>query len=106
MPNISFRHASARCDLALFRDGTYSLVNLHSRDRGRGHAKALLRKVCDYADENDITMRLTVQAYSPPDRGLTNAQLEVLYSRYGFVRVSKLNGRVQMVRYSQKLHAS
>lgn len=65
------------------RDGYMQLVNLYSKEPGKGHATSLLTKVCEYADQHGVTIQLIAKQYGN-SHGLSNEQLSKLYERFGF----------------------
>ena len=81
--SVVFTKGNAQVKLIVWTDGTATLHSLYSKTRGRGHASAVLKSACAYADENNTTLRLRVRA--DEDGDLTDLQLEAFYARYGFV---------------------
>lgn len=84
-------HKQARLRIALptgipedMRDRTREIVSLTSEDRGKGHAKALLRKVCTEADVGGIVLMLEAKPFA---EGVTQEQLERFYAGLGFERI-------------------
>jgi GNAT superfamily N-acetyltransferase len=66
-------------------------INVPKASRGRGHARALLRRILEDADAFGVTLFLEI---SPSD-GLGFAELEAWYKRNGFheIRASGLYRR-------------
>lgn len=63
---------------------------VYSQDRGKGHATGLLRRVIEWADENDLELFLRAQAYGHPVQTiLDNNQLLKFYGKFGFERTDK-----------------
>lgn len=56
-------------------------INVPREHRGKGHARALLKRILDDADNEGVTLWLEI---SPSD-GLDYDQLEAWYRRRGFV---------------------
>ena len=59
-----------------------SSVEVPQEHRGQGHARALMRKVCQEADLNHMALLLEVEPYG--DEPMTTEQLAYWYERLGF----------------------
>lgn len=82
-----FHYESASCEVTITNDGRGLLHRVYSKDRGKGQAKALLRHVTAWADENDLELYLCAQAYGHPVQTiLDNNQLIKFYEKFGFER--------------------
>jgi len=80
-----FKLGMASAQLLIWDDGTSRLSNVYSRDRGLGQATRLLEKIAAFADEQKLSIFLTVKRFGYADRkALTNAQLVEFYSKFGF----------------------
>ena len=77
---IEFSYFSASCYVE--EDGY--LADLESKDKGKGHASALLKGVCEYADVKGRTINLIACPSSWDKNGLSRAQLVKFYRRHGF----------------------
>ena len=102
---VRFKHLSASARIVPLDKYTYALSNVWATTKGQGHASALMRKITDYADDHDITLRLVVQSYGRPVPGsLDNFGLVIFYGKFGFVKDST-GWPITMVRQpSQELH--
>lgn len=80
---LKFEHETASARLTLWDDRTASVSGVHSRVRGQGHAKEVLRELCEFADDQELDLDLHVSAYGL-DGGLTNAQLIEFYKKFHF----------------------
>lgn len=90
---MRFWNQSASCIVVVEEDGIARVAQVYSEDRGKGHAKGLLQKVINFADENGLTLYLKVSAYGPARApGLSNKQLVVFYEQFGFI--SRRNGEM------------
>jgi hypothetical protein len=70
------------------RDRVLEITSLRTDrwSRGQGHAGALMREVCEQADQNDMFLLLSPEAFGVG--GLTTEQLADWYvRRFGFVRL-------------------
>lgn len=68
---------------------TINRVKVHTNIRGKGVGKALLSKVCEFADKNGIVLELGVS----PDLSLNSLDYEglvKLYEKFGFKLVEDL----------------
>jgi GNAT superfamily N-acetyltransferase len=67
------------------RDRTREITKVHTAaaDQRQGHATALLREVCDEADQAGITLILWPRPYGD-DIALSQAMLIDWYARFGF----------------------
>lgn len=82
-----FTYGGASAEVVVQPDGTGKVRRVYSKDRSRGHAKGLLRAIIAWADENDITLVLTAQAYGHPIQTiLSTPQLVKFYASLGFER--------------------
>lgn len=65
--------------------------------RGKGHASALMREVCEQADQNDMFLMLVPEAFGI--EGLTTEQLADWYTRrFGFVPLPDSSILIRMPR--------
>lgn len=98
---ISFTHESASADLILWGDGSASLIDVYSTDRGKGHVTKVLGKVKSYADENRINLILIAESHGDEPRP-TTLQLKALYEKFDFVAVDEdATAFIQMKRNCQ-----
>ena len=58
------------------------LVSVASDERGRGHASALMHRICQEADDACVTLLVQVKAFA---EGMTDEQLQRFYSKFGFI---------------------
>jgi len=84
---------SATCKLIDWGDGTATLVGLHSEKRNEGHATTLMQQMCDYFDNQNITVIADVNPFGKRKDGLTMQQLVKFYEKFGF----KVVGNVKTV---------
>jgi len=95
-----FKYESASCDVVI-RKGVAKVLYVYSKHRGRGHAKGLLRRVTEWADENGLELTLTAQGYGGPVQTMLDQnQLIKFYESFGFERADD-EGRmthVEMIR--------
>lgn len=61
---------------------TRELISIHSTDQGKGHASALVRKVCREADRKNIALIVQPRAFSV---GMGDDELAAWYLGLGFV---------------------
>ena len=102
---LHFSHKSARARLTIWGAYDATLSNVFSTDRGRGHATRLLEKVMNYADRNELTVVLLVQAYHYADgRSPDNAGLANWYKKFGFVDCNDDSVLRRMIREPRKIH--
>lgn len=88
MATVSFTHESAGALLHEWGNGTASLSDLHVRTYRQGHATALMKKLESYADKHKLVLILQVRRYGTPHEGMSNSELEMFYSKFGFIRQS------------------
>ena len=82
-----FHYESASCEVTIV-SGQGLVHRVYAEKRGLGHATGLLRRVAEWADENDLELFLRAQAYGHPVQTiLDNNQLIKFYSKFGFERV-------------------
>lgn len=60
-------------------------INVPSGFRGNGYGSELLRQVCEEADYENATLRLSINPYGD----LSYADLQDWYERYGFVQIDE-----------------
>lgn len=92
-----FKVESASALLINNDDGSALLLNVHSDERGQGHATALMNDICTFADEKSVILILSVLRFGDPHDGLDNNQLRAFYEKFGFV-VTSTKPPVQMER--------
>lgn len=81
-----FHFESASCEVTIVM-GRGLVHRVYSQVRSRGHAKGLLRRVTEWADENDLELFLRAQGYGGPTQTMLDAnQLIKFYESFGFVR--------------------
>lgn len=79
-----FHYGEASCEVHL-DEGVGVVLRVYSKVRSRGHAKGLLREVIEWADENNVELRLHARAYGGPVQTmLDNNQLVQFYKSFGF----------------------
>jgi len=83
-------YESASVKVVDWGNGRNTLSNLHSIDRRKGHARALLEMICQKADEADQTLILEARQYGHPI-GPDNATLVAFYESLGFELVAPEN---------------
>ena len=98
-----FKYKDASCEVHV--DGDIGIVmRVYSKARSRGHGKGLLRLVTEWADENNLELRLHARAYGHPVQTiLDNNQLVRFYKSFGFVEDPEhevVGAGTMMVRYS------
>ena len=80
--------------------GMREIIDLMASNPRKGHATKLMRKICDRADRERITLILTAHAFQ---EGMTDEQLEKWYSRFGFTKIQDdpviMARQVQIVRH-------
>jgi len=101
---VKFIHSSAQGIIREISPKTYILFNVYSMVRGLGHGSGLLEKITTYADDNDITLHLTAQAYGSTRDSLSNRELEVFYRKFDFEVTDRCPTRM-VRRPSQKTQA-
>lgn len=80
-----FRVGEATCEVQV-EDGVGIVLRVYSKVRSRGQGKALLRRVTEWADKNNLELRLHARAYGGPVQTmLDNNQLVQFYKSVGFV---------------------
>lgn len=87
MHTIRFQYEQASAKLESLTADLYLIRNLWSKTRRRGHAREVMKKIVDYADGHDITLRIVAQPYGKGDI-LNSADLENFYKTFGFQRES------------------
>lgn len=68
------------------RSGIREIVDLASKNQGKGHATALMHRVCKEADKTGHILLLTPKSFAD---GMTTEQLRDWYGRFGFVELQK-----------------
>lgn len=87
MTTIRFWHGKASATLVHINRDLYHLGDVWTEveDRNQGYAKGVVKKVVDYADQNNITILLRAQRYGKAtEPALDNRQLEEFYAKFGF----------------------
>jgi len=90
--NIGLRtHKSASLRIAVaeglpdeMRPGTREIISVRAENSRKGHASALMCKVCNEADRQRIVLLLEAK---PFDDGMNEDQLMRWYGRFGFIRI-------------------
>lgn len=102
---LTFRYGGASARVIALDKFTYAVSNVWSKTRHQGHASVVMSDICEFADANDITLRLVVQRYGYTDASaMDNPTLMKFYAKFGFVEDSD-GWPVTMVRHpSQELH--
>ena len=68
-------------------DGYLWLNSIMTLERGKGYASEVLQKICDIADEFQVTLVLTPVPFGKDKKEiLTTSQLIKWYKKYGFVK--------------------
>ncbi len=81
-----FTYMSANAKLTIWDDKNGTVSNVISNRRGRGHATQVMRHICQYADEHQMSLLLEVQQYAYADSDSPdNAGLTRWYRKFGFV---------------------
>ena len=82
------------------REGLRELIDLTASNPRKGHATALMTKICAEADRARITLLLTAKPFQD---GMTDAQLRDWYARFGFQQIQDepilMARQVQIVRH-------
>jgi GNAT superfamily N-acetyltransferase len=68
------------------RSGIREIIDLESKNQGKGHATALMHRVCEEADRTGHILLLMPKAFS---EGMTTEQLMGWYGRFGFIAVQQ-----------------
>ena len=85
----SLRLARAEALPEHMQDGTREIINLRCSSQRKGHATALMHEVCLEADQTGIVLIVQPGQF---DEGMTTAQLEKWYAKFGFVALPKDEG--------------
>lgn len=83
-----FEYKTASAHLSMNDPITGWIMSFRSQELRQGHGTGLMRLMVEHADENGITMLLTVNAYGKNRDIPNNEQLEEFYARFGFRRLS------------------
>lgn len=79
-------------------------VEVAHNERGKGHARELMRRVLTDADNENVNLYLSVE---PDGTGLEASELMDWYERLGFVRLSENDyGMVRPAKESEKMYIS
>lgn len=70
-------------------------VDVANNERGKGVARELLRRVLADADEENVTLYLSIE---PDGTGLDEDQLRDWYHRLGFIHDTSLQSDIAMIR--------
>lgn len=81
-----FRYFGASALVHPWSTRLWAISNVYSQDPGKGEATKLMERICEWADDRGIELKLLVNAYGRPEGRLSNDQLEAWYSKFGFVR--------------------
>lgn len=82
---LRFRHKRATAKLVVWDKERATVSNLFSVQRGKGHAKGVMQKIVDYADDHGLILTLVVGMYGYADKdSMDNAALKVFYAKFGF----------------------
>lgn len=112
--NVGARfHKQASCRIAIaeglpvdMQEGTREVVSLMSDNPRKGHATFLMHQVCAEADVDGIVLILMPQPFGD---GMTEAQLEKFYEKFGFATIQpapKLMARQpKLVRAPRLVHS-
>lgn len=65
------------------------LQSIHANPAQHGHGSALLRRLCDLAEETGVTLWLDARPFGS-GRHITFGRLQAWYRRFGFERVSSI----------------
>jgi GNAT superfamily N-acetyltransferase len=85
MVKVVFVYESARAYVELTDIGIPLLVDVRSRQKGKGHATGLLAKVCRWADTNKQDICLWVENRPNKSKNvLSTTQLISFYEKFGF----------------------
>lgn len=104
---IRFKYEGASAKLTVWGAHDATLSSIFSLSRGKGHATQLLEKIMDYADKNDLTVVILVQAYHYADRmSPNNAGLRHWYRKFGFVDCGDDGVLQRMIRQPREIQAS
>lgn len=79
---IGFHFEQASASLTIWDDGSATLSSVYSRIRNKGHGNRLMRVITEYADANDIRVKLMARPYHA--KGLDRIQLINFYHNHGF----------------------
>jgi len=97
---VKFSYESASAKLIYLAPRIMSLRDVESREKRKGHARGLMDRVVQYANNLDLTLLLVVGAYGHDPEMMNNHQLERFYGEYGFVREEIYPKKpVHMIRY-------
>lgn len=94
---LTFRHGSASALLLIYEFGPCLVTTLYSNDPGKGHAKAVMQEIVDYADERGLSLALSARQFNN-ERGLNNDQLILFYEKFGFHLIHPRTESNSMVR--------
>ena len=74
-----------------------SKIIVPKKDRNLGIGSKVMKELCDYCDENNLTIALTPSS----DFGGSNSRLISFYKRFGFKMYKGFEFSESMVRYSK-----
>ena len=94
---LTFRHGSTSALLLIYEVGPSLVTTLYSNDPGKGHAKAVMQEIVDYADERGLSLALSARQFNN-ERGLNNDQLILFYKKFGFHLIPPRTENNSMVR--------
>lgn len=101
MPSIPFQYASATARVRLVARSEGFVNSVFSRQKSCGHGTGLMRAIAEWADKEGVRLHLAVKPYSRD--GIDAPDLELFYSKHGFVRNPEAPGLpIKMVRDPRK----
>lgn len=99
---LTFRHGSASALLLIYDVGPSLVTSLYSNDPGKGHAKAVMQQIVDYADERGLELTLSARQFNN-ERGLKNPELIEFYRKFGFELINENSPVNAMMRPRRKI---
>lgn len=85
---IVLSYRSARATLVIWEDEeTISLTTVAADLKRRGHATAVMKRVCNIADGLRMELILSVEPFGDEPR-MTEEQLKVFYAKFGFTETA------------------
>lgn len=101
---LTMTYESCSVRLSALPNGSLLVGGLYSGKQRQGHARELMRRVCEYADEYEHELLLYVGQFGVTT-GMDNRQLADFYSSFGFVRTKEQpTEKMRMMRPAHNRH--
>lgn len=94
-----FQYQTASVRLIIWGNGSATVQSLYAVKRRDGQGRKVMEMLIDFADENGLSLILSVGQFGTPEQALDNEGLIKFYESLGFVKWDRANPKFPTIMF-------